>query len=132
MSYAGAQSAIRAYSQAGVHGGVSDASPHRLVQMMLDGALARIAGAKGRMLNHRIPEKCVEISRALEIVRALRAVLDKQAGGDIARNLEDLYDYIERRLFKANADNDPAVLDEVSGLLREIKSGWDAIASTVG
>src|SRR5690554_611993 len=128
MSYASAHSAIREYSQIGVHGAISEASPHRLVQMMLDGALGCIAAAKGYMLHHRIPEKCVQIGKALEIVRALRAVLDRRAGGDIARNLEDLYDYIERRLFKANADNDAAVLDEISGLLREIKSGWDAIA----
>ena len=63
----------------------------------------------------------------MALVEGLRLSLDKQNGGDIAQNLEDLYDYIERQLLQANMKNNPAILDEISSLLNEIKMGWDAI-----
>jgi flagellar protein FliS len=50
-----------------------------------------------------------------------------EAGGEIAENLDSLYDYMLRRLMKAHAENDVAILDEVISLLREIKLGWDGI-----
>lgn len=96
--------------------------------MLLDNVLDKITIAKGHMLRGSVAEKCENISRALALIEGLRLSLDKKGGGDIARNLEDLYDYIERRLIQANMQNDPAILDEIASLLNEIKGGWDAIA----
>jgi flagellar protein FliS len=67
------------------------------------------------------------ISQAISIIDGLRNSLDMEAGKEIAVNLDNLYEYCERRLLKANIDNDPAILDEVSSLLHEVKSAWDAI-----
>lgn len=121
------QRGVSYYNQVGVQTGVMAASPHRLVQMLLEGALGRVAAAKGFMETRRISEKCTQISQAIAIVDGLRVSLDMDKGGEIAANLNALYDYIMRRLAEANARNDVAVLDEVANLLREIKAGWDSI-----
>src|SRR3569832_1824982 len=79
------------------------------------------------MERRKIPEKVQHINWALSIPEGLRNRLDMEKGGDIAQNLDSLYDYIQRRLVVANIDNDTAILDEVVGLLIEIKSAWDAL-----
>ncbi len=120
-------SGIKAYNQVAVQTGVNDASPHRLIQMLLDAALEKIAKAKGFMVNKKIQAKGENIGLAISIIDVLRASLDMQAGGDISRNLESLYDYMSRRLTEANLKNDVVLLDEVANLLIPIKQAWDAI-----
>jgi len=121
------KSALSQYNSVSVSSGVEDATPHRLVQMLLEGALDKIAAAKGYMLHNEIAEKGRYISWAISIISGLQSSLDMEAGGDISRNLDDLYDYMVRRLGEATAKNDPAILDEVSSLLLEVKSAWDVI-----
>lgn len=120
--------AARLYACTAVHGGVEEASPHRLVLMLLDGALGRIAAARGHLEHGEIAARCESISQALAIVGGLRGSLDREAGGELAANLDRLYDYMERRLLQANLEGDAAALDEVHGLLGEVRSGWVAIA----
>ena len=124
-------SGVKAYNQVAVQTGVNDASPHRLIQMLLDAALEKIAKAKGFMVNKKIQDKGENIGLAISIVDVLRASLDMQAGGEISQNLESLYDYITRRLTEANVSNDIAILDEVANLLLPIKQAWDAIPQDV-
>src|SRR5690606_41788549 len=100
------------------------------VQMLLDGAAARVAAAKGAVGAGETARKAELIGRVIDIVAHLRAALDHDAGGDLAANLQALYDYMERRLLEANLRNEPALLDEVSSLLRELQLGWRAIAET--
>jgi flagellar secretion chaperone FliS len=119
--------AMKQYTQVRVHGGIMDASPHRLVQMLMEGALERIAQAKGNMLNKDISGKGEYIGKAIDIIGGLQSSLNKDAGGELAANLSNLYDYMVRRLVDANVRNDPKILDEVAGLMTEIKSGWDNI-----
>lgn len=124
-------SGVKAYNQVAVQTGVNDASPHRLIQMLLDAALEKIAKAKGFMVNKKIQDKGENIGLAISIVDVLRASLDMQAGGEISQNLESLYDYITRRLTEANVSNNVAILDEVANLLLPIKQAWDAIPQDV-
>lgn len=119
--------AMRQYKQVRVHSGIMDASPHRLVQMLMEGALERIAQAKGNMLNKDIPAKGENIGKAIGIIGGLQSSLNKEAGGELAENLNNLYDYMVRRLLDANVRNEVRILDEVAGLMTEIKSGWDNI-----
>lgn len=130
MSYSRA-GALNKYSQVAVDANATYGSPHRLIQMLLEGALEKIATAKGYMARKRVAEKGRHIGWAISIVGGLRASLDMASGGDIAQNLDALYDYMERRLLAANQQDDAAALDEVAGLLREIKSAWDAIPEHV-
>jgi flagellar secretion chaperone FliS len=123
--------AAQHYSSIKVQSGVMDASPHRLIQMLFEGALERIVQAKGAMLQHQIARKGELIGKAVNIVAGLQGSLDDKTDGDLARNLDGLYDYIIRRLSQANYENNAVILDECSRLLGEIKSAWDGIADEV-
>lgn len=125
-----AQAAQR-YSAVKVQSGVADASPHRLIQMLFEGALERIAQAKGAMMQNQVARKGELIGKAMNIVGGLQGSLNDQEGGALAANLDDLYDYIIRRLTQANYTNDPEILDECGRLLGEIKSAWDAIGKEI-
>lgn len=118
-------SAMKQYQQVSIQSGIMDASPHRLVQMLMEGFLERIAFAKGNIDRNEIAKKGENISRAITIVNGLQSSLNKEAGGEIAENLSNLYDYMSLRLVLANSNNDISMLDEVSRLMLEIKSGWD-------
>lgn len=115
------------YRKVGTQSEVEFADPHRLIQMLMEGALEKIGKAKTFMEQREIAEKGRHISWAISIIDGLRLSLDKEKGGDIAHNLDALYDYMTRRLVIANAENNTEYLNEVAGLLREIKSGWDGI-----
>lgn len=123
--------AAQQYSSVKVQTNVLDASPHRLIQMLFEGALERIAQAKGALQQHQIARKGELIAKAINIVAGLQGSLSDNEGGELTTNLDALYDYIIRRLSQANYENNPAILDECGRLLGEIKSGWDAIAKEV-
>ncbi len=120
-------SAIKQYQQVSVSSSVMGASPHRLVQMLMEGALERISIAKASMARNEIATKGQNISVAINIVGGLQGSLNKEAGGAIAENLHNLYDYMIRRLLMANSKNDETILDEVFGLMLQVKMGWDAM-----
>jgi len=121
--------AMQQYRQNHIQGGVETASPHRLVQMLMEGALEKILTAKMYMENKDIAKKGETISWAISIIDGLRSCLNTQDGGDIAQELFALYNYMEARLLEANIKNDQAMLDEVGLLLNQVKSGWDNIPS---
>lgn len=131
MGYASMSNNISHYNQVNRVSGVTDADPHRLVQMLLEGALGKIAIVKGLMLRKDMAKKGEVIGQAISIVAGLRSSLNKEAGGEVAENLDRLYDYIERQLLQANLKNDANILDEVAALLKEVKAGWDAIPQEV-
>lgn len=131
MTYPNPQHALGQYNKTAVQGSIESASPHRLIQMLLEGALEKVARAKGCMQRGEIRAKGQQIGWAISILEGLKASLNKAEGGEIAQNLEDLYIYMERRLIEANRENDTAILDEVVGLLRQIKEAWDAIGEQV-
>jgi flagellar protein FliS len=129
MNTSKAQNAAKAYGQVGVQSGAY-ASPHRLIQMLMDGVLDKIANAKGHMSRGDIKQKGNFISWAISIIGGLRASLDFEKGGEIAANLEALYDYMERTLVVANAENSIQKLDEVTTLLTTIRDAWVEIGGT--
>ena len=118
-------SAVEQYNRVGVSSGVESADPHQLIQMLMNGALEKIAIAKGHMERNDISQKGGNISWAISIIDGLRASLNVDDGGEIAQNLDDLYDYMTRRLARANIENNPDLLDEVSSLVRSVKGAWD-------
>jgi flagellar protein FliS len=115
------------YTRVNTESGVENASPHKLIQMLIDGALARLNVARGMMQQRQLAAKGENISRAISIIGGLQASLNMEAGGEIAENLFALYDYMTRRLFEANKNNDIEAVEEVIGLMKQIKEGWDGI-----
>lgn len=130
MNQFGVRSALQQYKQVGVQSQVEGASPHRLIQMLMDGALEKIHIARGLMVEGKLGDKAEHITWAISIIDGLSVSLDKDLGGEIAQHLEDLYDYMVNRLVEANLKNDVAILDEVTDLMKQIKEAWDAIAGT--
>jgi flagellar protein FliS len=127
MKNTGGKGTAGEYAAVGTQTGVTEATPHRLIQMLLDGALDKLARARGAMQRKEIAEKGNYITSASSIILGLHDSLDMEAGGEMAINLSNLYDYMIRRLMEGHAANDMNALDEVASLLREIKRGWDAI-----
>lgn len=119
-----------AYQSVAAHGGVAAADPHQLIVLLLDGALERIAMARGAMQHGAMAEKGRLLHKAVEILDELQASLNLEAGGALAANLTDLYDYIARQLMSASLQNSPERLDEAARLLREIRGAWVSIAPT--
>jgi flagellar protein FliS len=115
---------LAAYRSTSVHSGVAAADSHRLIVMMMDGALERIATARGLMSHGGGAEKAQLLHRAVAIIDELRNSLNFKAGGELAGNLDSLYEYMCTRIMQANAANKPEWLDEVSRLLGEIRSAW--------
>ncbi|KFX70187.1 flagellar biosynthesis protein FliS [Pseudomonas taeanensis MS-3] len=123
-----AMAAMRQYQVVNTQAQAVDASPHRLIQMLMEGGLTRIAQARGAMERNQTALKGELIGKAIGIVGGLRDGLDLQQGGELASNLDSLYQYMTSRLLEANVKNEAVALDEVSGLLREVKAGWDSIS----
>jgi len=122
------KAAISAYTNVGIDSGVTSADPHKLIALLYQGALLAIANAKNGILRNDTAAKGKSISHAIKIINnGLNLSLDKEVGGDLALNLSALYEYMSNRLVVANLNNDLEILDEVSGLLADLKSAWDSI-----
>lgn len=119
-----------AYNKVGLETGVDIANPHRLILMLLDGAILSLGSAAQAMKEKNIPEKGKLISVAIDIISGgLQASVDVQAGGELSERLVALYDYMCQRLLYANLKNDLGAIEEVSSLLGEIRSAWQEIAT---
>ena len=117
-----------AYEKVGVETGVVAASPHKLITMLFDGAIVAIMNAKQHMEAGSVAEKGQSISKAIMIVDSgLRESLNKEAGGEIATNLDSLYEYIANRLLEANLNNRMEYLEEAQQLLSDLKDAWETI-----
>jgi len=118
-----------AYAKVGVETGVLAASPHRLIVMLFEGAETALRTALVQMAARDIPAKGRSVSKAINIIdNGLRASLDTKAGGEIAGNLEALYEYMNNRLLQANLNNSEEMVQEVLKLLGELKGAWESIA----
>ena len=123
-----ARSGLNAYAQVAIEGDLENASPHQLILMLFDGAVKSVAKARMAMQAKDVAAKCEAISRAMAIIQeGLQLSLDVKAGGEIATNLNELYEYMCHRLLIANMKNELEALDEVGRLLVDLKATWAAI-----
>ena len=117
---------LQSYRKVSVDSQLSEASPHRITQMLFSGALERIAQSKHAIESNDIASKGVSIGKAIGIVQGLRGCLVMD-DSEVGQNLNSLYDFIISGLTQANINNDTVILDDVSEVLRTIKEGWDQI-----
>jgi len=125
------KTALSQYKSVNTQAMVESASPHRLVQMLMEGALQRMAEAKGAIQRKAMADKGEALGKAISIIGGLRDSLDKEVKSDLPENLDELYSYMSRRLIEANRDNDIVALEEVVALMKTIKDGWDGISEEV-
>ncbi len=125
------QRALASYGDVKVTTGVTGADSIQLIQMLFDGLIESLATARGQIERGEIAEKGKSLARAGRIVVGLQGALDFEKGGDIARNLNDLYAYVTRRLFHVNAHNDLEALKEIHNLMSEIRSAWQMVPQLV-
>lgn len=107
---------------------VNGANSHKLIQMLMAGALTRIAEARGQFDRGDKSGFGESVGKTIGIISGLQAALDFERGGEISKNLESLYDYMVRTLLSVHSENSVAPLNEVASLLSEIKEAWDAIS----
>ena len=123
------RSALNAYTKQALETEITSASPHKLILMLFDGAITAVSMAKSHIETNQIAEKGKTLSKAISIVEeGLRLSLDKTVGGELAQNLDALYEYMSHRLLMANIQNDVVILDEVSVLLGQLKNAWEQIS----
>lgn len=106
---------------------VATSNKVRLVVMLYEGAINFLDIARDRIYIKDIPGKSLYLNKASAIISELVCSLDKKAGGEIASNLERLYNYMLRQIANADLKNDHESIGVVILLLKELKAGWEEI-----
>lgn len=104
-----------------------NADPYELVQMVLKAILGKLAAAKACIEQNNVPEKGRLISECITLIGSLDESLDMEQGGDISRNLSDLYNFCSGHLIASNVENDTKKIDDVYQIIGTIKEAWDEI-----
>jgi flagellar protein FliS len=118
---------LSAYTQTNIESIVHEATPHKLIEMLFKGAKDALSQAVGAIERKDFEAKSKKISKAAEIILNLRTYLDKEKGGEVADNLNELYTYMAKVLIDANRTNDTEKLCEVSALLDTVADGWTSM-----
>lgn len=119
---------IQAYRKDSIKSDLASADPHRVIQLLMQGALEKLALGKGCIERSDWAGKSVSLTRAVEIINALRDALDRDVNPELVDNLESLYEYMTVRITEASASKDITIIDQVMGLLLQIKGAWDQIS----
>lgn len=105
----------------------TDMTSHQVISLLLDGALERVTQAKYAISTGNNEDKEILMAKLVAIINGLRNSLNLNDGGDIAGNLDALYEYMVGRIEGASTTEEYSVMNEVGKLLQEVKVGWDQI-----
>lgn len=120
--------ATSAYQRINVETSMHTIDKHQIVSLLFDGLMESLGTARGALARQDVPAKCAAVSKALRILQeGLTTGLDKVDGGELASNLESLYDYCVNRLILANARNDDAIFQEVQRLIESVAQAWKSM-----
>jgi flagellar protein FliS len=129
MSY---QEAYGSYHSVNLDAQTARASPVELVLLLTDGLLDELARARAHIVGKRYELKAASIDKCVEIINGLSSSLDFEQGGEVVTNLARLYDFCAARLHGAGTQMDPAMIDEVVGILTTIRQGWLGVQARNG
>ncbi len=121
------QKVLNAYKQTGLESMVLSATPHKRVSMLYEGAIRHANLAKMAINRKDIAAKALHSGKAMDIISGLRSVLNHEQGGQLAQQLDALYDFMLRHLLEANKENSEAKFNTVIELLTTLKEGWDGM-----
>lgn len=124
--------AYRDYHTVNLGAQTAQASPVQLVLILLDGLLEELARARAHIEAQRYEQKAKSLDKCVDILNGLASALDFEAGGEVVANLGRLYEYCADRLYKAGVDLDPAIIDEVVGLVTTLRQGWQGVQANRG
>jgi flagellar protein FliS len=128
MFSSSSQRSANAYQRISVETGMHTADKHQIVTLLFDGLLETLNTARGALARKDVPAKCAAISKCIRILEeGLATGLDTVEGGELAANLESVYNYAVFRLITANARNDDAILQEVQRLVEPLAQSWKSI-----
>ncbi|HMN43150.1 MAG TPA: flagellar export chaperone FliS [Povalibacter sp.] len=126
------QEAYLSYHSVSLGSQAAQASPVQLVLILTDGLLEELARARAHIVGRRFELKARSLDRCVDMLNGLSSALDFDAGGELVANLARLYEYCAHRLQEAGFRMDPALIDEVTGLLTTLRSGWQGMQQRHG
>lgn len=106
---------------------VVTADPKKLVLMCYEGAIDNLKIAKEKYAQKDFEGKCNVINKTQDIINEMQCSLDFEKGGKIAENLNSLYNYMIKQILSADINQNMDTLDEVIGILSDLKSAWEQI-----
>lgn len=124
--------AFTEYQQTNAATAVMDASPHQLTQLLLKAAMDKLSVAVGAVERNDIQLRVASIARAIDIVIELKSTLDVEKGGDVAAELDRLYQFVLDQLLDANSQSDPSKLQAAREIIGTIHEAWVQIAPSRG
>lgn len=118
---------VKAYQSVGGRDQAAAADPFEVIQMLMAGAIQKLAVSKGAIERKDFAVKSENLTKALSIVNALQDALDMSVESEVVGNMYDLYDFVKRQVVDASVSNSTAAIDNAIRIMRDLKEGWDAI-----
>jgi flagellar secretion chaperone FliS len=112
---------------------IKTANPMQLIVMLYDAAICSLQEARGHIERKDIGGRSRSLNNCIAIISELQSCLNLRAGGEIASSLNRLYDYMKRRIFRANVEQSVQPLAEIETLLENLRSAWrELVGQTPG
>lgn len=124
--------AYRSYHAVNLNAQTAQASPVELVIVLMDGLLEELARARAHIAGKRYELKATSLDKCINILNGLSSALNFDAGNEVVSNLGRLYDYCAQQLHVAGFQLDVRLIDEVSGLVTTLRSGWQGVQAQHG
>lgn len=124
--------AYQSYQAVNLKSQTAQASPVQLVLVLMDGLLDELARVRAHIEGRRYELKALGLEKCVAIINGLSSALDMDVGGEVVHNLARLYDYCAERLHRAGVELDVGIVDEVSKLMGDIRTGWAGVQARHG